>query len=101
LSVTENAKKPKSSATAVVGGATIFVPLEGIIDFGKETQRLEKEINKLAKELVTVSKKLENENFLGKAPEAVVQQVKAKHVILQEKQQKLQSNLSKIKELES
>ena len=101
LSVTENAKKPKSSATAVVGGATIFVPLEGIIDFGKETQRLEKEINKLAKELVTVSKKLENENFLGKAPEAVVQQVKAKHVLLQEKQQKLQSNLSKIKELES
>jgi len=101
LSVTENAKKPKSSATAVVGGATIFVPLEGIIDFGKEIQRLEKEINKLAKELVTVSKKLENENFLGKAPEAVVQQVKEKHVLLQEKQQKLQSNLSKIKELET
>ena len=101
LSVTENAKKPKSSATAVVDGATIFVPLEGIIDFGKEIQRLEKEINKLAKELVTVSKKLENKNFLGKAPEAVVQQVKEKHVLLQEKQQKLQSNLSKIKELET
>jgi valyl-tRNA synthetase len=101
LSVTENAERPKSSATAVVGGAAIFVPLEGIIDFGKEAQRLEKEINKLTKELATVSKKLENENFLGKAPEDVVQQVKAKHSLLQEKQQKLQSNLNKLKEIES
>jgi len=99
--VIESAERPKSSATAVVGGATIFVPLEGIIDFGKEALRLEKEMNKLAKELATVSKKLENDNFLGKAPEDVVQKVKAKHSLLREKQQKLQSNLNKIKEIES
>jgi valyl-tRNA synthetase len=101
FSVTDNAKRPKSSATAVVGGATIFVPLEGIIDFGKEAGRLEKEMNKLAKELATVSRKLENDHFLAKAPEDVVQKVKAKHSLLREKQQKLQSNLNKIKEIES
>jgi valyl-tRNA synthetase len=101
FSVTANAERPKSSATAVVGGATIFVPLKGIIDFDKEARRLEKEMHKLAGELATVTKKLANDNFLGKAPEDVVQQVKAKHALLQEKQQKLQSNLNKIKELES
>jgi valyl-tRNA synthetase len=101
LGITANAERPKSSATAVVGGATLFIPLEGIIDFGKEAQRLEKEINKLANELTTVAKKLENDSFLSKAPEDVVQQVKAKHALLQEKQQKLQSNLNKIKQIES
>jgi valyl-tRNA synthetase len=100
FSVNESAKRPKSSATAVVGGATIYVPLEGIIDFGKEAERLEKEMNKLEKELAAVSKKLENENFLNKAPRDVVEQVKAKHAGFQEKQQKLASHLKRIKELD-
>jgi len=85
----------------VVGGATIFVPLEGIIDFSKEARRLEKEMNKLTKELAVVSKKLENDGFLNKAPNDVVEQVKAKHSGLQEKQQKLESNLNRIKEMGS
>ena len=101
FSVNESAERPKSSATAVVGGATIFVPLEGIIDFGKEAQRLVKEMNKLEKELAAVSKKLQNKNFLNKAPQEVVEQVKAKHAGFQEKQQKLASHLKRIKELDT
>jgi valyl-tRNA synthetase len=85
----------------VVGGAMLFVPLEEIIDFNKEAQRLEKEITKLTKELATVSKKLENDSFLNKAPQDVVEQVKAKHSHLQGKQQKLQSNLERIKALKT
>ena len=99
--ITESAERPKSCATAVVGGAMLFIPLEGIIDFNKEAMRLEKEISKLTKELSAVSKKLENENFLNKAPQDVVEQVKAKHSHLQEKQQKLQSNLERINELKT
>ena len=97
FTVNKSAERPKSAATAVVGGTTIFVPLEGIIDFSKEAQRLEKEINKLTKELTAVSKKLENKNFLNKAPQDVVEKVKAKHARLEEKQQKLQSHLERIK----
>jgi valyl-tRNA synthetase len=101
FSVNESAERPKSSATAVVGGATISIPLEGIIDFSKEAQRLEKEMNKLTKELAVVSKKLGNDDFLNKAPNDVVEQVKAKHSGLQEKQEKLESNLNRIKEMGS
>jgi len=101
FSVNESAARPKSSATAVVGKATLFVPLEGVIDFKKETMRLEKEMNKLIKELKAVSKKLDNENFLNKAPRDVVEQVQTKHAGLEEKQQKLQSHLERIRAFET
>ena len=101
LSVENTEQRPKSAATSVVEDATIFVSLEGIIDFKQEIQRLEKEINKLASELTKVSKKLNNEDFLKKAPEHVVEKVKEKHETFIQKQQKLQMNLDKIKALET
>ena len=101
LSVGNAVERPKSAATVVVDDATIFVSLEGIVDFAKEIERLEKEINKLTNESAAVSKKLNNEDFLTKAPVEVVAKVKAKHDVLVEKQQKLLSNMTKIKELEA
>jgi len=98
LTVENAGQRPKSSATAVVNNASVFVDLEGIIDFDKETQRLEKEINKLDIELTKVGKKLENEGFLNKAPADVVEKVREKQSVLLEKQQKLQMNLDRIKE---
>jgi valyl-tRNA synthetase len=99
LTVSASGQRPKSSATAVIEGATIFVSLEGVIDFAKECERLEKEINKLDAELAKVTKKLENEAFLSKAPANVVADVKEKHAGLAEKKQKVQANLEKIKAL--
>jgi len=99
LSVEYTGQRPKSAATSVVDNATIFVHLEGIIDFAQEMNRLDKEINKLTNELSIVSKKLSNEDFLSKAPKAVVEKVKEKQESLMEKQRKLQTNLNKIKEL--
>ncbi|MBW2569241.1 MAG: valine--tRNA ligase [Deltaproteobacteria bacterium] len=99
LAVEQTGEKPKASATAIVGDAAIFVSLEGIIDFAKETKRLEKEIGKLSVELSALSKKLNNEDFLHKAPEAIVEKVKEKHRIILDKQEKLEANLDKIREL--
>ena len=97
LTVEKAGQRPKSSATAVVNNASVFVDLEGIIDFAKETQRLEKEINKLVIELTKVGKKLANEGFLNKAPADVIEKVREKQSVLLEKQQKLQMNLDRIK----
>ena len=101
LTVENAGQKPKSSATTVVNNAAVFVDLEGIIDFSKETRRLEKEINTLAVELTKTGKKLENEGFLSKAPADVIEKVKAKQSALLEKQLKLQTNLDRIKEAEA
>jgi valyl-tRNA synthetase len=98
MSVENTGSRPKSSATAVVSNATIFVDLEGIIDFAKESRRLEKEIDKLVIELTKIGKKLDNEGFLSKAPAEVIEKVRGKQSELLEKQEKLQMNLERIKD---
>jgi valyl-tRNA synthetase len=99
LSIRQTAQKPRASATAIVDRATIFVSLEGIIDFAKELQRLEKEINKLSGEFSAIAKKLTNEDFLSKAPKEVVAKVREKHKTFSDKHQKLLSHLDKIKSI--
>ena len=100
LTVETPGPRPKQSATAIIDGASIYVLLEGIIDFEKEQRRLEKEIAKLTADLGTVSKKLGNPNFLEKAPSDVVEKVREKHRSLDEKQQKLTANLERIKTMQ-
>ncbi|MCJ7772602.1 MAG: valine--tRNA ligase [Desulfobacterales bacterium] len=97
LTVTLPEERPKSAAASVIDGASIFVFLEGIIDFEKEANRLEKELEKLADELSTITKKLNNDNFMTKAPDDVISKVKEKHQALIEKQNKLKTNLDKTK----
>ncbi|MCD4720763.1 MAG: class I tRNA ligase family protein, partial [Desulfobacula sp.] len=87
---------PSSSASSVTGNTTCFVSLEGVIDFDKEIKRLEKELEKNTKELLIVQKRLNNESFLEKAPEEVIQKVKSQHTELEEKNNKLKENLERI-----
>jgi valyl-tRNA synthetase len=94
-------EKPKAAATAVVDSCAIYVSLEGVIDFDKERQRLEKELGKLAAELKSVSKKLNNEDFLEKAPPAVVKKSREKQEVLNERQQKLTANLERLREMQA
>jgi len=91
--------RPKSAATVVIGDHTVYVALEGVIDFEKESSRLKKEIQKIEKELVGVSKKLANEDFLSKAPKSVVDKVSKKYSALMEKQDRLKENLEKIQKI--
>jgi len=97
LTVDAAMEGPKTAATVLVGGATVYVLLEGIIDFSQEQTRLEKEIGKLTKELAGMNKKLGNEDFLSKAPDDVVAGVREKHAAKLEKQQALEDTLQRIK----
>jgi len=90
---------PGSSATSVTGNTTCYVSLKGVIDFNKEIKRLEKEMEKNSKELMSVSKRLNNDSFIEKAPPEVIEKVKAQHAELQEKHDKLNENLHRIKEM--
>jgi len=91
--------KPKAAATSVIDHATIFVSLEGIIDFSQEAARLKKEIGKVDSELTVLNKKLGNEDFLNKAPEAVVNKVKNQHLSYSEKREALETHLERIEAL--
>ncbi len=101
LAVTGSPERPRASATAVMPGATVFVPLEGIIDFKRERERLGKEFTRTEAELASVAKKLQNQDFLAKAPAEVVAKVKDQQQELAEKLQKIRANLDKINTYDS
>ena len=69
---------PEDAAASVVDGAEIYIPLDELIDFEKEIERLAKEKENLQKELDRVNGKLNNEKFMSKAPQKVVDEEKEK-----------------------
>ncbi len=78
LTVDANMNKPKASASAVVKGCDIFIPLEGLIDLEVERARIEKEMTRLSASLESVRKKLSNESFVAKAPADVIERERIK-----------------------
>ncbi|MCM3441949.1 valine--tRNA ligase [Metabacillus halosaccharovorans] len=78
LNIVTEVTANEKSMTAVVTGAEIILPIEGLINIEEEIKRLEKECEKLDKEVERVQKKLGNEGFLKKAPEKVIEEEKAK-----------------------
>ncbi|REL37847.1 valine--tRNA ligase [Rhodohalobacter sp. SW132] len=70
--------KPKASASALVRGTELFIPLEGLIDLDKEKERIRKEIAKMEGFLKSVNGKLSNEKFVENAPDAVVEKERQK-----------------------
>ena len=85
--------KPKNVATAVIKGAEVYVPLEGILDLTQERDRLQKEIAKISKDIEVFSKKLSNKNFVDKAPKDVVEKDTAKLDEFKVKRGKLEESL--------
>jgi valyl-tRNA synthetase len=70
---------PKASARAVLaGGAELAVPLEGLIDFEQERQRLNREQQKLQAEAAKLEAQLGNPNFVERAPAERVNEVRAR-----------------------
>ncbi len=86
----------KTAASAVMAGATVYVPLAELIDFDAEIEKLNKTIGKLEGELTRIDKKLGNQGFIAKAPAAVIDEQKAKR---DEYSAQLQAAQDRIKEL--
>ncbi len=89
-------KKPPLSASAVISGAEVFVPLEGLIDIEVEKTRLQKDLNNLKNQLVKVSKKLANPDFLANAPADVIDREKIKKHDYEERIERINRNLEQI-----
>ncbi len=79
VSIDGNAEMPRASARAVLtGGAEVAVPLEGLIDFGQERERLLKEKEKLQKEGEKLDAQLSNQEFVERAPAEKVEGLRAR-----------------------
>lgn len=94
---TINPAIPEDAAAAVVDGAEIYIPLDELIDFEKEMERLSKEKENLERELSRVKGKLENESFVSRAPQKVVDEEKAKLVKYQQMYENVTERLGNIR----
>ncbi len=98
LTISESGPHPKDSVSAIAsGGVEVFVPLAEHIDFDVEAGRLRKELDKLTSEYEGVKKKLENPEFVNKAPAEVVEKEKARMEGIMEKRAKLEKGLDHIR----
>lgn len=70
--------KPAQAVSALSSWFELYVPLEGLIDVNKEVQRLNKELQNTLAELAKAENKLANQDFLARAPEAVIEKEKGK-----------------------
>jgi len=84
---------PKASAKAVTDQARIAVPLEGLIDFEKERERLNNQIAKMTEERTRLDAQLSNQNFVDRAPAEKVEALRVRSVELTTQIATLEANL--------
>jgi valyl-tRNA synthetase len=68
----------------VAAGATIVIPLAGVVDIAAAQADIDRQIEKHAGELAKVEEKLANEAFVSKAPDHVVDAMRARQAAAQE-----------------
>jgi len=86
-----------NAVNVVVEGATIYIPLDELVDRAKEIERLEKELKTLEGEIKRVEGKLGNAGFVAKAPAHVVEEEKAKGEKYAKMLSEVKASLEKLK----
>jgi valyl-tRNA synthetase len=90
VSILAEDQEEPAAATALLGEMKILIPLAGLIDVAEETQRINKQIDKVTQEIKRAQGKLNNEKFVSKAPPQLVEA----------EQDKLQQNTAALQELQ-
>lgn len=97
LLIESEAGAPKASARAVLaGGAEVAVPLEGLIDFEQERQRLGREQEKLRSEAARLHAQLSNPNFVDRAPAEKVNELRTRIADIAQRTSQLQQTLENL-----
>lgn len=88
---------PEDAVALVIDKAKLYLPLEELVDFQKELERLNKEKAKLEGEIKRAEGKLNNKGFTDKAPEALVQAERDKKVKFEEMLANVMDSIAKMK----
>ena len=99
-SLTEVPTFPKGTVTIPVEGGIFGLPLADIIDVAEEKSRLEKTLEKLAKEIGGLKGRLNNPNFATSAPEEVVAETRDNLALRLEEEATLKTALAQLAELD-
>ena len=82
--------------SAVIDGAEIYIPLEDLVDFAAEYDRLMKEKKRLEGEVKRVEGKLSNQGFVSKAPEKIINEEKEKKIKYEDMLAKVSARLETV-----
>ncbi|MFQ6118130.1 MAG: class I tRNA ligase family protein, partial [Candidatus Bipolaricaulia bacterium] len=91
--VGRDVERPERAPRVILEGAEVFLPLEGLIDVAKERVRLARELEEARRALASSLRKLEDERFLKRAPQEIVEKEQAKAEELRERAERLKKNL--------
>ncbi|SDX63884.1 valine--tRNA ligase [Salimicrobium album] len=97
LTIDTEVEAPGKAMSAVVTGASLYLPLEGLMNIEDEIARLEKERKKWEEEVKRVQGKLANEKFVSKAPAHVVEAEKEKEADYLDKRAKVEARIEELK----
>ena len=86
--------KISESATSVVRGVELYIPLKGLVDLEKEKMQLMKRKIKIEDLLEGIDRKLSDENFINNAPKKIIKGEKEKELSLKDELTKINSNIS-------
>ncbi|MBF8268928.1 MAG: valine--tRNA ligase [Gammaproteobacteria bacterium] len=98
-SIATTASEPEDAAVALAGEMTLLVPLAELINFADELRKLEKELDRLDNERQRTADKLNNQNFIGRAPPAIVQKERDKLNEMTDAIGKLKAQYARIEKL--
>jgi valyl-tRNA synthetase len=87
---------PPQSAQIPLDEATVALPLEGMIDFAAERARLNKELEKISKDMGGIDGRLNNPSFVAKAPPEVLVESRELKAQLEEKKAKVLEALKRL-----
>ncbi|MGN0554674.1 MAG: valine--tRNA ligase [Candidatus Fimenecus sp.] len=96
VTVAEKVDGMDDAVSIITESARIYIPMDELVDFKAELARLEKEKKAVQKELDFVNGKLHNENFVAKAPAAVVEGQRQAKAQLDEKMALIEESIRKI-----
>ena len=96
LEIVPQLRGDKDAAHAVAAGCGLEVPLAGLVDLGAERARLERELDKVRKEIDKLDRKLSNASFVAQAPAEVVEENRRRLAGYQDQASRLQAGLERL-----
>ena len=98
VTIASDLQRPGRSLTSVGPGFEVYLPVTGVVDIDKEKKRLSAELTKTEKIVMGINKKLENKNFVERAPEDILIQTKAQKENMTAQLENLKLNLAALED---